>query len=54
MFSLLCTYSNHIALPDEERTRLLDGIRELIEKQYGGKVLKHYETVLNLRKKRTD
>ena len=48
---LLGTYSDHIALPDRNRRLLLDGICDLIEKEYGGSILKHYEAVLDLRKK---
>lgn len=46
---LLGTYSGHIALPDENRHRLFDGIVNLIETQYGGQVTKHYEAVLDFR-----
>ena len=46
---LLCTYSDHIALPDENRHRLFEGIVDLIETRYEGRVPKHYEAVLDLR-----
>ncbi len=49
---LLGTYSGHIALLDENRHRLFEGIVDLIETQYGGRVTKHYEAVLDLRKTR--
>ncbi len=49
---LLGTYSDHIALPDDRRRRLLREIGRLIETRYDGKVVKRYETVLDLRKKR--
>ena len=49
---LLGTYSGHIALPDENRHRLFEGIVDLIETEYGGRVTKHYEAVLDLRKTR--
>lgn len=50
---LLGTYSDHISLPDAEKTALLRGIADLIDKEFGGRVLKHYEAVLTLRKIRT-
>ena len=46
---LLGTYSGHIALPDENRYRLFEGIVDLIETEYGGRVTKHYEAVLDFR-----
>ena len=46
---LLSTYSDHIALPDENRHRLFEGIVNLIETKYGGQITKHYEAVLDLR-----
>ncbi len=46
---LLRTYSDHIALPDENRHLLFEGITNLIEKNYNGRVTKHYEAVLDLR-----
>lgn len=46
---LLGTYSDHIALPDENRRRLFDGIVNLIETKYNGRITKHYEAVLDLR-----
>lgn len=48
---LLGTYSDHIALPEDQRRRLLREIARLIETRYGGKVVKHHEAVLDLRKK---
>jgi len=50
---LLGTYSDHISLPDAERTALLRGIADLIDEEFGGSVLKQYEAVLTLRKIRT-
>jgi trans-aconitate methyltransferase len=47
---LLITYSDHIRLPEAERDALLEGVTDLIDWEYGGKVLKHYESVLTLRK----
>ena len=46
---LLGTYSGHIALPDENRHLLFEGIVDLIETQYDGQVTKHYEAVLDFR-----
>ena len=48
---LLGTYSDHIALPDKNRRLLFEGIVNLVETEYGGRITKHYETVLDLRKK---
>ncbi|MEE9253583.1 MAG: class I SAM-dependent methyltransferase [Pseudomonadales bacterium] len=49
---LLGTYSDHISLPRPERKALFDGIANLINTDYGGKVLKHYEAVLTFRRLR--
>lgn len=49
---LLGTYSDHISLPAVERRDLFSGIADLIDREYSGRVLKHYETVLRLQKKR--
>ena len=46
---LLSTYSDHIALPNENRHLLFDGITNLIETNYNGRVTKHYQAVLDLR-----
>jgi ubiquinone/menaquinone biosynthesis C-methylase UbiE len=51
---LLSTYSDHISLPDAEREALFEGIADLIHKEYGGRVLKHYQAVLTLRRKKND
>ena len=54
---LLSTYSDHIALPDNNKHLLFEGITNLIETKYNGQVTKHYEAVLDLRKdedERTD
>ncbi len=51
---LLGTYSDHISLPEVERAALFKAIAHLIDQEYGGKVVKHYETVLRIHtKKRT-
>ncbi len=49
---LLGTYSDHISLPLAERRDLFSGIADLIDQEYGGRVLKHYETGLRLQKKK--
>ena len=49
---LLSTYSDHIALPDENRHRLFEGIVNLIETKYNGQITKHYEAVLDLRRRK--
>ena len=49
---LLATYSDHISLPAAERDALFTSIADLIDREYRGAVLKHYEAVLGLRKKR--
>ena len=46
---LLRTYSGHIALPDENRHHLFEGIANLIETKYDGQITKHYEAVLDFR-----
>ena len=46
---LLNTYSGHIALPDENKRLLFEGIVNLIERKYDGRITKHYEAVLDLR-----
>jgi len=49
---LLGTYSDHISLPEVERRDLFSDIADLIDREYGGRVLKHYETVLRLQRKK--
>lgn len=49
---LLGTYSDHIRLPEEERRDLFTGVADLIDREYDGRVLKHYETVLRLQRKK--
>ncbi len=46
---LLSTYSDHIALPDENRNLLFEGITNLIETKYDGQITKYYEAVLDFR-----
>ena len=47
---LLSTYSDHIALPDENRSLLFEGIVNLIETKYDGQITKRYEAVLDFRR----
>ena len=49
---LLGTYSGHIALSEENKRLLFEGIVNLIEGKYGGRITKHYEAVLDLREKK--
>jgi len=49
--ALLGTYSDHITLPEVERRSLFSAIKDLIDREYDGRVLKHYETVLRLYRK---
>jgi hypothetical protein len=51
---LLGTYSDHISLAAAERKDLFSGIADLIDREYGGRVLKHHETVLRLQKKKQE
>jgi hypothetical protein len=39
---LLGTYSDHLRLADDVRARLLDGIAQLIDTRFSGRVRKHY------------
>ena len=48
---LLGTYSDHIALPEDNRERLFEGISNLINTRYEGTITKYYEAVLDFRKK---
>ena len=47
---LLGTYSGHIALSEENKRLLFEGITNLIETKYNGRITKYYEAVLDLRK----
>ncbi len=49
---LLGTYSDHISLPEAQRRALFIDIANMIDREYGGKVLKHYEALLTLRSKK--
>lgn len=48
---VLDTYSGHIDLDEATRRRLYRGIRRLIEDQYGGRVVKGYQTSLYVARK---
>ncbi len=43
---LINTYSNHLALPSNRRQRLYEGIRTMIDNEFGGEIAKQYLTVL--------
>ena len=43
---LIGTYSDHLALPDDARARLLDGMTALIDGRFGGRIRQHYSTDL--------
>jgi len=45
---LLNTYSDHIALEQEMRTELFNGIENLIETQFGGRIVKEHLAILYL------
>ncbi|GIH25897.1 methyltransferase type 11 [Acrocarpospora phusangensis] len=45
---VLSTYSNHIALPDDARTGLLNCLATLIDRDHGGRIVKRYMTELRL------
>lgn len=49
---VLNTYSNHRNLSDRTRQRLLDSIAELIDSEYGGRIVKGYATILYLAQRR--
>ncbi len=49
---LLGTYSGHIALSEENKRLLFEGITNLIETKYNGRITKYYEAVLDLRQRR--
>jgi hypothetical protein len=49
---LLGTYSDHISLPEAERSNLFSAITDLIDREYNGRALKKYETVLQLQRKK--
>ncbi len=48
---LLQTFSEHIALAEGERGRLLTEIAALIGREFGGRVVKHQVAVLQVARK---
>jgi len=44
--ALLSTYSSYLRVPPERRTRLLDGIADIVETDFGGTVTRRYLGVL--------
>lgn len=48
--NLISTHSDHIALEADKRNNLFKELRELINKNYGGKVIKEYQTLLEIGK----
>jgi SAM-dependent methyltransferase len=50
--ALLGTYSDHISLPKPEREKLFRAIAGLINANYHGVVIKHYESLLQIRRKK--
>ena len=46
------TFSGHIALPEPTRRRLLADIAALIDRDFGGQVVKHQVAVLQLARRR--
>lgn len=49
---VLDTYSGHISLGDEARARLYDGISRLIDEEFGGRIVKGYQTSLYVARRR--
>jgi SAM-dependent methyltransferase len=49
---LLSTYSGHINLDGDARERLFGGIAELIDAEFGGRIIKGYLTVLHVARAR--
>jgi SAM-dependent methyltransferase len=43
---LLSTYSDHITLPEVRRNQLFEGIKRLIDEQFGGSISRPYLSVL--------
>lgn len=46
--ALMATHSPHAALPDDVRSRLLDGIAQLIDGEFSGRVTESYVAVCDL------
>ncbi len=49
---VLNTYSGHRSLNDASRERLFSGIRDLIEREHGGRIVKGYLTTLYFARRR--
>ena len=49
---LIGTYSDHIALPERNRKGLFEGIVDMINRNYSGSIIKHYQTTLSFRRKK--
>ncbi len=49
---VLSTYSGHMALDPTSRERLFGGIRDLIEREHGGRIVKGYATTLYLARRK--
>jgi trans-aconitate methyltransferase len=47
-FDLLSTYSEHIALEEGKRQQLFNELKELVNKKYGGKIIKKYKTITEI------
>ena len=48
---VLKTFSNHIALPEDTRTRLLRDVAALIDQEFDGRIVKNLVTVLQVARK---
>ncbi len=48
---MLATHSDHRLLPEAERTRLFDELRNLIDSKFDGSVVKEYATLLQVAQK---
>lgn len=51
--ALLSTYSNHMALEEPARQGLFEGIANLIDRKYGGNILKTYMSILHVAQRRS-
>jgi len=49
---LLATYSPHLALPESERAAFLQEMKDLIDKDFGGYMTKHYGMTLTIAQKK--
>lgn len=48
---LLATYSSHLILPEDKQAAFLREIQELIDKDFGGRISKHYGMTLTIARK---